>query len=69
MLNVDLRGAMGRHTSRYSMVTAIARRAREIVNEAEENHHVVDGKPVTLAINDLLDGKYAVLEPEEIRDI
>ncbi len=69
MLNVDVRGIMGKHTSRYSLVTAVAKRARELVNETESGKVGVEGKAVTLALNDFLEGRYALLEPEEIRDI
>ncbi|MDR3314657.1 MAG: DNA-directed RNA polymerase subunit omega [Oscillospiraceae bacterium] len=68
MLNIDVRSIMGKHTSRYSLVTAVAKRARELVNEADSDKVWVEGKPVTLALNDFLEGRYALLEPEEIRD-
>ncbi|MCL2107262.1 MAG: DNA-directed RNA polymerase subunit omega [Oscillospiraceae bacterium] len=66
MLNVDMRNVMGKHTSRYSLVTAVAKRARELVDEAESDRRGLGGKPVTLAINDLLDGRFAIIEPDEL---
>ena len=69
MLNVDVRPVLGKHTSRYSLVTAVAKHARNLVEEAEGDHRTLLGKPVTLSLNDFLDQKYAVLEPEEIREI
>ncbi|MCL2495428.1 MAG: DNA-directed RNA polymerase subunit omega [Oscillospiraceae bacterium] len=69
MLNVDVRPVLGRHTSRYSLVTAVAKHARDLVEDAEGDHRTLLGKPVTLSLNDFLDKRYAVLEPEEIRDI
>ncbi|MDR2526029.1 MAG: DNA-directed RNA polymerase subunit omega [Oscillospiraceae bacterium] len=69
MLNVDVRVVLGKHTSRYSLVTAVAKRARELVNETDEESIVHVGKPVTLALNDFVEGRYAILEPEEIRNI
>lgn len=69
MLNIDVRPVLGKHISRYSLATAVAKHARDLVEEAEGDHRTLLGKPVTLSLNDFLDGKYAVLEPEEIRDI
>jgi DNA-directed RNA polymerase omega subunit len=60
MLNVDVRGLLGKHTSRYSLVTAVAKRARELVNETDSGKVAPLGKPVTLALNDLLEGRYAI---------
>ncbi|MCL1951383.1 MAG: DNA-directed RNA polymerase subunit omega [Oscillospiraceae bacterium] len=69
MLNVDVRPVLGKHTSRYSLVTAVAKHARDLVDDAEGDRRTLLGKPVTLSLNDFLDKRYAVLEPEEIRDI
>ena len=69
MLNVDVRPILGKHTSRYSLVTAIAKHARDLVDEAEADRHTLVGKPVSISLDDFLDDKYAVLEPEEIRNI
>lgn len=43
--------------SRYLLVNAVARRARQIAQEAEELHEPLDEKPVTLAIEEVADGK------------
>ncbi|MBQ3150719.1 MAG: DNA-directed RNA polymerase subunit omega [Clostridia bacterium] len=69
MLNPDLRNVLKNHTSRYSLVIATAKRAREISEEAEENNEIITEKPVSLAIQEIIDGKYVVVEPAEIRDI
>ena len=69
MLNVDVRPIIGKHTSRYSLVTAVAKHARDLVDDAEGDRRTLVGKPVTLSLNDFLDQKYAVLEPEEIREL
>ncbi|HOA34026.1 MAG TPA: DNA-directed RNA polymerase subunit omega, partial [Clostridiales bacterium] len=55
--------------SRYSLVTATAKRAREIVEEANERKELLTEKPVTLAIEQFLNGEYKIVEPEEIRYI
>ena len=69
MLNVDVRPILGKHISRYSLVTAVAKHARALVEDAEVDHRTLLGKPVTISLNDFTDKRYAVLEPEEIRDI
>ncbi|MBQ7540886.1 MAG: DNA-directed RNA polymerase subunit omega [Clostridia bacterium] len=69
MLNPDLRNVLKNHTSRYSLVIAAAKRAREISEQAEENHEIMTEKPVSIAISEIIDGKYVVVEPEEIRNI
>ena len=43
--------------SRYLLVNVIAKRAREISAEAEENGAPLDVKPVSIAINEIADGK------------
>lgn len=69
MFNPDLRGVLKNHLSRYSLVTATAKRAREIAENAEENKEIMTEKPVSVALEEILDGKFTIIEPEEIRNI
>lgn len=69
MINFDLNKILKGKTSRYSLVTAVAKRAREISEEAEVNREIIIEKPVSLAIEEIADGKYEIVEPEEIRNI
>ena len=46
--------------SRYLLVNAVAKRARAISEDAEQNHISLTEKPVTLAIQEVADGKYSV---------
>lgn len=69
MFNPDLRGVLTNHLSRYSLVTATAKRAREIAEEAEENKQIITEKPVSLALEEILSGDLVIVEPEEIRNI
>ncbi len=69
MFNPDLRGVLKDHLSRYSLVTATAKRAREIAETAEENKEIMTEKPVSVALEEILDGKFTIIEPEEIRNI
>lgn len=43
--------------NRYLLVNVVARRARQIAQEAEDAGIKMDVKPVTLAINEVADGK------------
>ena len=67
MLNVDVRPVIGKRISRYSLVSAVAKHARSLVDEAEAERHTLIGKPVTLSLNDFLEQKYALLESEDVR--
>ena len=53
--------AMNKLTSyvpnRYMLVNVVARRARQIAETAEETGEHLDEKPVTLAINEVAEGK------------
>ena len=69
MFNPDLRNVLKNKTSRYSLVTAVAKRAREIAGAAQENGEILEEKPVSLALDEIINGKYEVVEPEEIRNI
>lgn len=69
MFNPDLRNVLKNHLSRYSLVTATAKRAREIAEDAEANKIAMTEKPVSVALEELLNGDYVIVEPEEIRNI
>ncbi len=69
MFNPDLRNVLKNNVSRYSLVTAVAKRAREIAVSAEENGEILNDKPVSLALDEIITGKVEIIEPEEIRNI
>ena len=46
--------------TRYLLVNVVARRARQIAQEAEDMGEKLEIKPVTLAIQEVADGKYSV---------
>ena len=43
--------------NRYMMVNVVARRARQIAIEAQNHEEHLDEKPVTLAIDEVADGR------------
>ncbi len=67
VFNPNLTKVLANHLSRYSLVIATAKRAREITEEAEENGEILTEKPVSLALDEIVQGKIKVVEPEEIR--
>ena len=44
--------------SRYLLVNVIAKRSREIAEEAEERGEALEQKPVSMAIDEIAEGKY-----------
>lgn len=53
------------HKSRYSLVVLMAKRARDISQQAEENHEILDEKPVEIAVRDFKEHKCVIKEPED----
>ncbi len=54
--------------SRYSLVVGVAKRARQIVEEAEKNGEILIEKPVDLAVHDFMDEKYQLVENPVVED-
>ena len=50
--------------TRYELVIAVAKRAREIAEGFKEENIITDEKPVLLAVEDFKNHKYNILEPE-----
>ena len=48
--------------SRYSLVVAIAKRAREIAGDAEKNREVLEEKPVELAVQEYVNHEFTMIE-------
>ncbi|MBQ5348137.1 MAG: DNA-directed RNA polymerase subunit omega [Ruminococcus sp.] len=51
--------------SRYALVIGVAKRARQITKEMEENEEISDDKAVLLAIDEIKQHKINILQPEE----
>ncbi len=51
--------------SRYLLVNVVARRARQLSIEAEQEGYKLDEKPVTLAIREVADGKLTATVKDE----
>ena len=52
------------HSSRYSLVVAVAKRARQIAQEAEEAGEILVPKPVELAVRDFVNHRCSIIEPD-----
>ncbi|MCH5315330.1 MAG: DNA-directed RNA polymerase subunit omega [Eubacterium sp.] len=66
MFNPDLKEMLKNCNSRYSLVIGTAKRAREIRDDAIEKEEQIDVKTVSTAIEEILDGKYVIEEPDEL---
>ena len=56
--------------NRYLLVNVVARRARQIAQEAEDMGEKMDVKPVTLAIHEVADGKRSAAASDiDIKDV
>ena len=69
MHNPDLKNVLNQGISRYSLVTATAKRAREIAMTNLEEKNLSTEKPVTVALGEIIDGKYKIVEPDEIKNL
>ena len=58
MINIDLKPLLKGGISRYSLVVAVAKRSRQIADEAKEEGEIL--------VEDFLDDKYSIRESDEI---
>ena len=54
--------------NRYELVIATSKRARQIAEGAEVKTAVKEESAVTLAANEIAEGKVEIIEPEEIKE-
>lgn len=55
-----------KNESYYSLVVAVAKRARQIAEEAEEKGETLVEKPVQQAVEEFEKGEYKIVEAENI---
>ncbi len=53
MLNPAIGKLIKNSDSRYKLVLDVAKKARKIANDANENEEIITEKPVTLAMNEM----------------
>ena len=56
------------HKSYYSLVIAVAKRARDIAEKSEEEGTILMDKPVDMAVQDFVHDKYRIIEPESFEE-
>ena len=56
------------HKSYYSLVIAVAKRARQIAEEAEADGEILIDKPVDMAVQDFVQDKFCIVEPDSFED-
>lgn len=54
--------------NRYELVIATSKRARQIADGAEVKTDVKEESAVTLAANEIAEGKVKIIEPEEMKE-
>ncbi len=54
------------NNSRYAVVVGVAKRARQIAEEAEENKEIIIEKPVSLAIQDFREGNCSLFVSDDV---
>ena len=73
MINIDLKPMLKGGISRYSLCVAVAKRSREIndeileAREKDKEKIITEEKPVSLAVEDILSGRYVIQESEDIK--
>lgn len=67
MLNPSLNHVLKEGDSKYTLVLLAAKRAREIINGSEPLIETDSSKPVTIAIEEILEGKVSYKDTKETR--
>ena len=62
MLDVDLTELMDDDMSRYALVTATAKRARQITDKAIANKEIILEKTVSLAVEEIKSGNCKIFD-------
>lgn len=65
MLRPAVNQIISKNESCYSLVIAVAKRAREIAENLCENNEILEEKPVKTAVEDIASGKYKIISAEQ----
>lgn len=68
MIRPAVNQIISKDESSYSLVIAVAKRAREIAEELYEKDEILEEKPVKTAVEELASGKYRICYPDEQND-
>lgn len=61
MLRPSVNQIISKNESSYSLVIAVAKRAREIADELCKNNMTLEEKPVKTAIDEIASGRYKIV--------
>lgn len=64
MLRPSINQIITKNESYYSLVIAVAKRAREISDEISEKGEILEVKPVKTAVEEFASGKYKLIEAQ-----
>lgn len=64
MLKPAMKDLLEQVPSRYQLVNVVAHRARQIASQAEDEGYPLNEKPVTLALNEVAEGKLELTEED-----
>ena len=65
MLYPSIKELTPHHESRYSLVIAASKRARQIAAQAKDRGVIITEKPVKTAINEIAAGEVSIVESKE----
>ena len=60
--NKEIQRVLESHNSTFSLIIAVAKRSRDISENAQHNRVELTGKPVNIAMQELIAGKIKVVE-------
>lgn len=67
MLRPSINQIATKNESYYSVVLAVAKRAREIADELYTNNEILEEKPVKTAVEEFASRKYTFVEDSSLR--
>jgi DNA-directed RNA polymerase subunit omega len=68
MLKLSVGDIVKNNENYYSFVIAIAKRARQISEKSNEEGEILDVKPVQIAVQEFVEGKFRIVQKKEIGD-
>ncbi|HCC00399.1 MAG TPA: hypothetical protein DEP42_04175 [Ruminococcaceae bacterium] len=64
MLKLSVNDIVKNKENCYSFVAAISKRARQISEELQEEEDTAEEKPVQLAVEEFMEGKFKIVQPD-----
>ncbi|MBQ7810020.1 MAG: DNA-directed RNA polymerase subunit omega [Clostridia bacterium] len=64
MARASIENMLSGKESRYALVIGVAKRARQIAQNFEDEGIITDDKPVLLAVEEFMNHKFNIIEPD-----